>query len=62
MNLLKNLLGAAVATVATPVALVADIVTLPASAYDNTDPFARTSKMLGAVGDCINEAVKPERA
>lgn len=61
MNLLKNLIGTGVAVLATPVALVADLATLPASAYDNKDPFARTGKMLGAAGECINEAVEPER-
>jgi hypothetical protein len=60
MNFLKNLLGAGAAVLASPVALVADVMTLPASAYDDKEPFARTGKMLAAAGACVNEAVKPE--
>lgn len=57
----KNLLKAAVATAATPVALVADIVTLPASAMDHrADPFKRTGSMLKAVADNVTKAVDPK--
>jgi hypothetical protein len=62
MNLFKNLLGATVAIVATPVALVGDIVSLPGTAYDNEDPFKWTRAMLTGAGACIDEAIKPERA
>lgn len=57
----KNLFKAAVATVVTPVAIVADIVTLPASAMDHRkDPFERTGSMLKAVADNVNKAVDPK--
>lgn len=49
--MLGNLLKAAVAIVAAPVALVVDIVTLPASAEHPTrGAFDRTAAMLDAVG------------
>lgn len=49
--MLDNLLKAAVAIVAAPVALVVDIVTLPASAEHPTrGAFDRTAAMLDAVG------------
>ena len=59
-GMLENLAKAAVSVVAAPVALVADIVTLPASAEDpHRDPFGRTAALLGNAGDCMKEAVKP---
>lgn len=55
-----NLLKAAVAVVVTPVALVADIVTLPASAEDlHRGPFDRTASMLKTAADNVNKAVNP---
>lgn len=59
---LTNVAKAGIAVAASPVALVADIVTLPAAAYDDKPPFGRTGKMLNAAGKCITEAVKPESA
>lgn len=57
----KNLFKAAVATVATPVALVADVVTLPASALDHRkNPFERTESMIKAVSDNVVKAVDPK--
>lgn len=54
-----NLLKAAVAVVAAPVALVVDIVTLPASAEHSTcGAFDRTAAMLDAAGDNMKQAVK----
>lgn len=58
---LANVVKAGVALAASPVALVADIVTLPSTAYDGKPAFGRTGKMLDAAGSCISEAVKPER-
>lgn len=37
------------AVVAAPVAVVADVVTLPATALNNKDPFGNTSKVLGDI-------------
>lgn len=60
--MLKNLFKAAVATVATPIALVADIVTLPASAMDHRkSPFEKTEAMVKAVANNINDAVDPKK-
>jgi hypothetical protein len=60
-NTLTNVVKAGVAVVASPVALVADIVTLPGSACDpNAGPFDRTSSVLNAAGRCIAEAIKPD--
>lgn len=60
-NVLTNLTKAAVAVAVTPVALVADIVTLPASAEDpRRGPFDNTAGTLGAALDNLKEAIKPE--
>ena len=57
--MLGSLLKAAVAIVAAPVALVVDIVTLPASAEHPTrGAFDRTAAMLDAAGDNMKQAVK----
>ena len=59
--MLGNLLKVAVAVIAAPVALVADIVTLPASAEHPTrGAFDRTASMLDAVGDNMKQAVKKD--
>lgn len=60
-SMLTNLTKAAVAVVVTPVAVIADVVTLPASADDfNAGPFDKTAACLKAAGKAFNEAVKPE--
>lgn len=59
-DILTNVLRAGVAVVVTPVAVVADIVTLPASAYDDKPAFGHTSAVLGAAGDCIKAAITPK--
>jgi hypothetical protein len=62
VNVLVNVTKAAVATIATPVALVADVLTLPASSMDPyRGPFDRTSAQLRRVGECMDAATKPER-
>ncbi len=59
--MLTNLLKAAVAVVVTPVAIVADILTLPASSLDPyRGPFDRTAKRLEQAGEALDAAVKPE--
>lgn len=61
-GIFEDLTKAAVATVVTPVALVADVLTLPASAMDpNRGAFDRTEAMLDAVGDNLNKAVTPRK-
>lgn len=59
LNVLTNLTKASVAIVVTPVAVVADVFSLPASAESNKPTFGMTAKMLNAAGNCISEAVKP---
>jgi len=60
-GLLTNLTKAAVATALVPVAVVADIVSIPASSCDpNSEPFKHTSNILGAASECVMKAVKPE--
>lgn len=56
----SNLLKAAVAVVITPVSLVADIVTLPSTAYENKDAFGRTAKTLKQASAAIDAALTPE--
>lgn len=57
---LTNLAKAAAAVAITPVAVVADVVTLPASSMDpHRGPFDRTAKVLDAAGKCAMEAVRP---
>lgn len=56
---ITNLAKAAVAAAVTPVALVADIATLPASADDwNAGPFDKTSACLKAAGKAVDDAIK----
>ena len=59
-GILNSVLKTAVAVVATPVALVADIVTLPASADDpQRGPFDRTESMLDDAWDNLKNITKP---
>lgn len=61
-NLLTNLVKAAVAVAASPVAATVDLVTLPASSLDpQRGPFDRTADLLKTAGECIDEAVKPTK-
>lgn len=57
---LTNVAKAGIAVAVSPVALVADVVTLPASAEAGGEPFGRTRGILSAAGECITAAVKPE--
>jgi len=57
-GLLENLLKATVAVVVTPVALVADIVSIPFDSSSNTEVFSRTSGLLDDAGKALKEAVK----
>jgi hypothetical protein len=60
LPLLTNLAKAAVAAALTPVAVVADVLTLPASSLDpHRGPFDRTEHMVAACGKCITEAITP---
>jgi hypothetical protein len=61
LSALTNVAKAGIAVAVSPVTLIADVVTLPASAHDNKDPFHRTGRMFSAAAKCINEAVTPEK-
>jgi hypothetical protein len=57
-GILGNLTKAAVAMALTPVALVVDLVTLPASANRGDDhPFGRTGELLNAAGKNVSKAI-----
>lgn len=55
-----NLTKAAVAVAVSPVAVVADVLTLPSTAIDGKPAFGKTTTMLRGAGDCMREAIKPE--
>ena len=57
-NMLSNLAKATVAVVVTPVAVVADLVTLPASADDGTHPFGYTKGLISQAGKAFDRAVE----
>lgn len=59
LNSLTNVAKAGIAVAVSPVAAVADVLTLPSSAYDGRPTFGRTAKLFNAAGQCITEAVKP---
>lgn len=59
MNFLSNMLKAAASVALAPVALVVDVLTLPASSFDpHRGPFERTGALLSNAGDKATEAVK----
>ncbi len=53
-----NLTKAAIATAIIPFDIVADIVTLPASAYDSKDAWCSTEKRLNQASDALDAALK----
>ena len=55
--MLGNLLKAAIAVALTPVAIVADVVTLPASAFRDDHTFGITGSLLRAAGENVSKAV-----
>lgn len=60
-SMLSKLTKATVAVALSPVALVVEIVTLPASSCDYTrGPFDRTAKLLDSAGRNVVKAVKAE--
>lgn len=56
-KLIGNLTKAAVAVTLAPVALAVDVVRLPVSAEDGSDPFKRTSYMLKQAGRNVKDAI-----
>lgn len=59
MTILSNLTRAAVAVALTPVAAVADVLTLPSSAYNDRAPFGRVAGLVRSAGQCVKQATKP---
>jgi hypothetical protein len=53
----KALLKASVAVIVSPVMVCADVLTLPASAYANKSPFAKTGAMLNSAAKNLNKAL-----
>jgi hypothetical protein len=57
-GILGNLTKAAVSVALTPVAIVVDVVTLPASAERGEDhPFQRTGNLLNSAGKSVSKAI-----
>lgn len=57
-GILEKLTKAAVAVALTPVAVVADVLTIGASADRGDDhPFTRTAKLLNSAGKNVSKAV-----
>lgn len=56
---LVNLTRAGVAVCLTPVAAVADVLTLPSSAYDGRPPFGKSATLLKNAAACARAATAP---
>jgi hypothetical protein len=62
VTILANLTKAAIAAAVSPVALIADVLTLPASSMDpHRGPFERTAGILNTAGACVVQAIKPQQ-
>ena len=60
LSLLTNLTKATVALAATPITVVADVLTLPASSYNpHRGPFDKTAALVSASAKAFKAAVKP---
>lgn len=60
-SILTNLTKAAVSVAVAPVAVAVDVVKLPVTADSLENPFKHTEKVLNNAGECVNEAIKPEK-
>lgn len=61
-KMLSNLAKATVSVAVTPITVVADTVMLIPDACDGDKPaFSRTGAMLSNAGECLEEAVKPDK-
>ncbi len=54
----KSLFKAAIGTVLLPVNVVKDIVNLPVSAYEDTDPFGSTKNACNKIAENIDKVVE----
>ena len=59
--MLTNLIKAAVSVAVTPAAVIADVLTLPASAHDGKATFGRTAQLLNNAGANVQSAIEPSR-
>jgi hypothetical protein len=60
--MLINLAKAATALALAPIAAVADVLTMPASAHrGDAHPFGRTARMLQRAAECADHATRPEQ-
>ncbi len=61
-GMLTNLTKAVVSVAVAPVAIVADAVMLiPDSCDGNKEAFSRTGALLKNAGECVEEALKPDK-
>lgn len=58
--MLTNLIKAAASVALAPVAVVADVLTLPSTAHDGKPAFGLTGALLKNAGQCVTQAVKPK--
>lgn len=59
LRLFTNVAKAAVAVAVTPATVVADVLTLPASAYYDKRPFGKTVLMMKRAAECMDAATRP---
>lgn len=59
LDTLTNTLKAAVAVAVSPAAVIADLATLPSTAYDGKPAFGKTASVLSKAGDAMNAALRP---
>ncbi len=55
-----NLAKSAAAVAVAPAAIVADLLTLPSSAYDGRPAFGRTAGLMQAAGRAAHAAIEPQ--
>ena len=60
-NAIANLTKAAAAAAFVPIAVVVDTVMLPFDATEGKDVYGRTGTLLKSAGECVVEAVKPQK-
>ena len=60
-SMIRNLTRATISVAVTPIAVVVDVLTLPASAEYNKPPFGLTEALLKNAGKCVKEAVTPDK-
>lgn len=56
-NPFQSLLKAAIGLTSLPIMVVTDVLTLPASAYEDSDPFERTRVTMSSVRSNLSNAV-----